>query len=213
MKVRYRPSPAHVVTVLLGITAMVVTLVLTRDERPRVEIAIAARSIEAGAEVVPDDLERVSVVVEGIDASSFIGYEHALQEIGGSLLVRAVDRGEPLLSSDLRRVGEGPGRVISLPVDPERALAGTLRSGDIIDVLRADESGASEVIASGVRVAATSDPTTLDGYALTLEVPDEVVLPLAAAAERGEIYAVRSGGAQPLPEMVLVPGGGLQGAE
>ncbi|MPZ52892.1 MAG: hypothetical protein GEU79_09195 [Acidimicrobiia bacterium] len=205
MRARYRPSPAHVVTVLLGITAMVVTLVLTRDERPRLEIAVATRSVAAGSEVVPEDLERVSVVIEGIETSSFILYDEALGSIGDSILVRSVAAGEPLLTTDLIVVGNGSGRLVSLPIDPERALSGSLRFGDVVDILRADDTGQSEVIASGVRVAATSNPDTLDGYSITLDVADGDVLALVAAAERGEIYAVRSGSSDPLAQTVFAP--------
>lgn len=204
MKVRYRPSPAHVVTVLLGVTAMVVTLILTR-EVPPMEIAVAARPIEAGTQIGPEDLQAASAVIEGIDPAGFLTYRDALERIDTSIMVRAVREGEPLLASDLNQVGEGSGRVVSLPIGRERALSGTLRFGDVIDIIRADESGQSEVIASGLRVISASDPGTLDGYALTLSVPDGDVLSLVSAAEQGEIYAVRSGGSEPLTQTVVNP--------
>lgn len=120
----------------------------------------------------------------------------------GAVVLGPVGRGELLQNSDVL-VGEGTagdGREISFPIDAARAVDGSLRTGEQIDVLATYGTGTDAytvVIARGARIANRSDPAgRLPGsgeQVVTLSVPDAATtLAVAHAVNAGVLTLVRT---------------------
>lgn len=96
----------------------------------------------------------------------------------------------------------GQQRAMSIPIEPEHAVAGRLVAGDRVDVIEVRDGRAAYVLtdAEVVHVPAADARPALAGlrtFSVTVAVDDEAALRLAAAIRAGQLEVVRSTGAAP----------------
>lgn len=118
-------------------------------------VVVAARSLDAGRALGPDDLTVARYPARTAPA----GVVAEPELLVGRVLAGAVRTGEPL--TDARLVGPGltallPRGQVAAPVRlADLAVAALVRTGDRVDVLAtAPEAGQAETLAAGVRVLA-----------------------------------------------------------
>jgi hypothetical protein len=186
-----RPALAALALLLIVGGALVAGLLAVRMDA-RVEVLAAERAIEPGAQITEDDLAVVRVASEGL---GLIGEEYAGEVVGAY----ATTRIEPntLLTED-NVSSDDPipdGRaIVSVPLDPKLAPASAVRSGDLVQVVRATSAtggGKAEVLGTAYVLEVTepqSDElgTSTDASTASLLVLDEVALPVIDAAGAGE---------------------------
>lgn len=166
-----------------------------------VAVAVAGRDIPAGEEVTVGDLRFTEVAA----SSRFVAQLVPRRQLGsleGSIAIRGIVEGSPLLRDDLvSPAAGGLQRAMSLPIEREHAVGGALRPGDRVDVI--DGVDASYVITNAEVLAvpkAVSDALSgARSYAITIAVDAQGALRLAAAIAGGKVEVVRSTGAEPLP--------------
>jgi len=123
----------------------------------------------------------------------------------GAVALAPLSRYDLVLAS---HVAEGRGAVdheeLSFAIDASRAVGGTLRRGDRVDVVAAyrDGDGLAEVIATDVEVLDAGEADTTIGTAgdltLTVGVADRAaVLAVAHAVSNAELLLVRTTGREP----------------
>lgn len=155
-------------------------LIMTRD--------VAAGSVVTDADLgsVPADLPPGTSAVSVDDVDDVVG-RAARQELHEMDLVRAGDLFEA------GRFADGPGTEVALELSPARALHGTLRAGDRVDVLSTDPDGRGTVtIATDVAVAAVADDDQAGGIGAAGTVTVRLGLPDQATAEIVTDAAVRT---------------------
>ena len=187
-----RPALAALALLLIVGGALVAGLLAVRMDE-RVEVLAAKQAIEPGAQITEDDLAVVRVASEGL---GLIGEEYAGDVVGSY----ATTRIEPdtLLTED-NVSSESPvpdGRaIVSVPLDGKLAPTSTVRSGDLVQVVRA--TGASggtdkaEVLGTAYVLEVTEPETDELGTSTTVSttsllVLDQVALSVIDAASAGE---------------------------
>jgi Flp pilus assembly protein CpaB len=145
-----------------------------------------------------DDLRAVEVRLPGDLASAYISASQALE---GSIVRRAVLEGELLHSAWLAdEPTGGAGRSMTLPVSPEHAVGGDLRTGDRVDVYATFDPGDARarttLLARDVEIVevVTAGGFALDEEALigiTVSVSPEEATRLAFAIRTAELDVVR----------------------
>ncbi|HZJ47697.1 MAG TPA: RcpC/CpaB family pilus assembly protein, partial [Acidimicrobiia bacterium] len=125
----------------------------------------------------------------------------------GMVVTRSIPSGTLLFERDLF-MPSATVRAMSIPVDPEHAVGGTLRAGDRVDVLQSAD-GAARYVLVGAEVLTVSDGSSgaLGGsgrYAITVALDAESALEIAAALSEGTLDLVRSTGAAP-PAILVYP--------
>lgn len=200
---RLRPDARVVVGVALVAASILggARVLLAADDT--VPVVTAARDLPPNHRVAAGDLAvaRVRVPADVLDGlvpaaerDALVGRVVVAPVAGGALLAR-------------RAVGSAPaaGREVTIPVEPEHALAGALRAGDRVDVLATFGAGTREartltVVADAEVVDVLRSGGLFGGgddalRALTLSVaPDDAVY-VAFAARNADLDVVRSTGA------------------
>lgn len=174
----------------------------------------AERDLPQGTLLDSDDLRPVAV---NLPADLAQHHVTADMPVGGSVLGRAVLQGELLHSGWLTEAHElGEGRSMTLPVTPEHAVGGSLRSGDRIDIYATFDPGdvraRTMLLARDVTVI---DVVTAGGFAieeealvgLTVSVSPQEAGRLAFAIRTAEIDVVRITGEAFGPSNVTVRAG------
>ncbi|UMG93304.1 SAF domain-containing protein [Nocardioides sp. TF02-7] len=132
-----RPALAALALLLIVGGALVAGLLAVRMDS-RVPVLVAARDIEAGAEITADDLEVAQVASEGLD---LIGEEYADQVVGA---YAASSISANTLLDERMVTTEDPidaeKAVVSVPLDPSRSAAGKVRPGDLVQLWRASKT-------------------------------------------------------------------------
>lgn len=187
-----RPALAALALLLIVGGALVAGLLAVRMDS-RVEVLVAQQAIEPGAQITEDDLGVVRVASEGLD---LIG-EQYVDQVVGAYATTAIPANtlldERMVSTD-NPVPDGRA-IVSVPLDGKLAPAATVRSGDLVQVVRATgASGGSdkaEVLGTAY-VLAVSRPQSdeLGGSSnpatASLLVLDQAALAVIDAASAGE---------------------------
>lgn len=204
-----RFSRAHVVAALTALAAGALNLAVLTGADEGTAVLVAAAELAAGS-----PLEGTAVAVHHLIADTdvvrtLIPADRLEQRVGW-LLVRPLKVGEPLRWTDLRQPAARDGlRAMSVPVEPEHAVAGALRAGDRVDVIAVRE-GQAFWVAADVEILGVDDQVDSDGlggaspYALTLAVTEPQALRLAWALHDGAVEIVRATGAPPLQQATAV---------
>lgn len=172
----------------------------------RVDYVVARQALTVGQHLGADDL-----TTEPMELPSSLAGPLAYRDptrLVGAVVTEPVRAGELIQASDVATTASGLGqRQVSFPVDPSRAVDGTLAAGDSVDVLATYGTGpdaSTMAVAIGVRVIAVGSAQTQLGSS---PGPSEVVtvaltnfhdvLALTQAANAGQVMLVRSTGASP----------------
>jgi pilus assembly protein CpaB len=185
-------------------------------QAPESHVLVAARAIEPGMVLKPDDLRWQPWPQDGV-APNFMteeGAPRAMSDALGTTVRAHVDAGEPITSAKLVHGKDAgymaallaPGmRAISIKIDEESAAGGFVLPGDHVDIVmthrvdRSAEGGSSEnyesetvlsdvkVLAIGQTVDDTNGDKVVQGKTATLELsPSEGEL-LALAGAQGNL--------------------------
>jgi len=188
-----------------GLVAIVLNFAYLRSQQNTVDVAVATVEIPAGARldasmVTFTPLHALRDVEDGmVDSGEIV-------DLLGLVATRSVPSGT-LLSQDNFSSSDSV-RAMSIPVDPEHAVGGALRSGDRVDVLQSS-NGTARYILVGAEVLTVSDGSggALGGagrYAVTVALDAQSALRVAAAISEGTLDLVRSTAAAP-PEVLVYP--------
>lgn len=156
-----------------------------------VPVVVAARSLEGGRTLGPDDLA-LARYPPGTAPAGVVGRTELLT---GRVLAGAVRAGEPL--TDTRLVGPGltallpPGQVAAPVRLADLAVAALVRTGDLVDVLATlPGAGEAEILAAGVRVLAAGGSGEDPAAGLLLVAVDTGTAARLAAAAAGATLTV-----------------------
>jgi len=159
----------------------------------------AGRALPPGAVLAADDL---ALVVGELPPATLERTFADPEELVGARTLAPLAPGEPLLASHVTPAATPgpPGAEVAVAVPAERALAGDLRPGEVVDLLASFPVGPTRRVATGALVLAVGRPG--DGLlagptdlVLTLRVPDPGDLTqVVAAVDNGRLTVVRPGG-------------------
>ena len=197
-----RLSLGHLVMVLAGLLAFLLVLAVLRDNSVTTFIAQAARDIPAGTTVGADDIELVEVSGDALAVAVLDADQINQVIVDGQVTNRAIAIGTLLQQSDFSAAGFVTDiRSMSIPLAPNRAVAGTLKPGDLVDVVASDDTG-SWYVTTSAEVLAVASPETggfsSNDYTVTIAIDPVIGLRLACAMENFSIDIVRSTGAAPI---------------
>lgn len=195
-------SAGHLLMVLAGLLAFLLVLAVLRDSSVTHFFAKTAADIPAGTTIQAADIELVAVSGDALVGAVLTSDDVNEVITGGQVTTRALTAGTLLQPSDFAVAGfRSEIRSMSIPVSPTRAVAGSLKQGDVVDVIASDAEGAWYVLSS-VEVLAVADATSggfaASDYTVTISVDPVLSLRLACAMTGYTLDIVRSTGATPL---------------
>lgn len=197
-----RLSLGHLVMVLAGLLAFLLVLAVLRDNSVTNFVAKAARDIPAGTTIGAEDVELIEVSGDAL-AGAVLNSDQINQIIvDGQVTNRALAVGTLLQQADFGAAGfQTEIRSMSIPVAPSRAVAGSLKVGDLVDVIASDDE-ITWYVTTSAEVLAVADPTTggfaSNDYTITIVVDPQISLRLGCAMENYSIDVVRATGAVPI---------------
>jgi Flp pilus assembly protein CpaB len=195
-----RVASGHLVMVVAGLVAAVLSFAALRDRPAGVLVAVADRDLRPGDLVVPSAFrsERVDASPGLLDA---LLTSKQLRAARGDVVVTMVRAGDPVARSALRPVAAPDDRrAMSIPVDASLAVAGRLSPGDRVDVLFAGSDAASIIVGDALVLAVDERSRggigeTSSPFTVTLAVTAEQSQLLAAAVADGDVSIARTTGA------------------
>lgn len=204
-----RPTWVNVRTVL-GVMLFGLSLLggqrILAAGRTTVDVWVAAHDLPQNSVIAPGDLEPAAVKLPAALLPSYLGTAETLE---GQVVTRPLHAGELVARSWLAQSPTPSGaRSITIPVEPEHAVGGTLRSGDRVDVLATFDAGdlraRTTILARGVDVLETVKAGALafgdeSLVGVTLSVSPQEAARLAFAVRTGEIDVVRVDGPADAP--------------
>jgi Flp pilus assembly protein CpaB len=194
-----RLSSAHILIFSAGVLAFVANLAVLRPSELPPNVAVAASDLLPGT--VFDGARHVEFVPMETDpelVSRFLT-DSSVAEMTGHIVAARVPEGAALTYEALVAQPDGDGRrIMSLPIEPERAAGGSLVVGDVVDVI-AVRDGLARYVVTGLEIVAlpetrTGSFTGSSGYHVVLAVDAEAGLELSAALDTATIHVIRSTG-------------------
>ncbi len=167
------------------------------DRPPSTSYVVAARPLAPGAVLDTSDLDLVPADLPSTVASRAFT---ATAVLDGAVILAPLAPGEPLLLSQVLPAGTSPaeGADLSFAITTDRALGGSVRSGERVDLVATFPGGGTRQVAAGAVVIETRTETdgllTETGRLLLtvrLQAPDEV-LGLVEAVDEGQLTVVRA---------------------
>lgn len=205
-----RLSAGHVVMIVAALLAALLNYSALRAGDDTVRVAVAARDIPPGASVTAEALRFVDARLDDAVVATLLG-SGQVSATEGWIATGMIAAGEPLRASDLRAPSAPQAqRAMSVPIDPEHAVAGALRRGDRVDVIEVRDGVAGYLVTDAEVLAVPSMESrgalgSLQRFSITLAVNDEIALRLASALHTSSLDVVRSTGSravQAVPEEV-----------
>ena len=194
-----RLSTGHVIMILAGLLAALLNFTLLQQRDQVFQVVVASRALLPGQTVALDDFTYAEIrasqeLLDRLVLADSVG------ALAGQVALRSIAAGNPISVEDFSPVAAPlEQRAMSVPVDSDKAVNGSLTVNDIVDIILVDDGRASYV-ALGVEVLAVPAPpegfANAAGYAVTISVDDETALRVASAIDIGELHLVRSTGSQ-----------------
>lgn len=157
-KARRRWSGGHIVMLIAGLLGAVLTLVALRAADERVAVPVAATDLAAGTRVSASSFTIRNVRLDASLQEQLVSKSH-LSSLNGAVLLTPLAAGSPIPRTALVSGIAGDNRrAVSLPIAPERAVGGRLRSGDRVDVYTTGQRGT--LITSNVEVLDVLKPSS-----------------------------------------------------
>ena len=194
-----RVPTSLVVAVVAGIFAMGGFLVVTSSHTGS-QVAVAARDLRAGEVVDAGALRFIELTATDAVLATLVRPAD-MEAIKGSVATHSIPAGSIVSRSDLAQAAApAQQRAMSIPIDPEHAVGGTLQRGDVVDIIDASSTEAVYVVtAAEVLTVGRQEAKGLGGvsskYAVTIAVDERAALRLSGAIERGKMDIVRATGA------------------
>jgi Flp pilus assembly protein CpaB len=169
-----------------------------------VSYVVARHTLTVGQRIAAPDLTTAPMVLSPTISSDLAFRDPS--RLVGALVVGPVHAGELIQASSVVAGTDATGdRELSFPIAATRAVDGTLKAGDFVDVLATYGSGADATTVAVVRQArvvarsdasATLDPAGGGGETITLGLARSIdSLAVAHAVDAGQVMLVRSTGA------------------
>lgn len=207
---RSRLSGGHVLMLVAGLTAMLLNYAVLRAHDGRVAVVVTGRDVAAGEEIGAADLAFADVRASEALLATLITREQRDQAVGQVATV-ALPAGTLVRRDDLAPAAAGDGRrAMSIPIEPEHAVAGRLDAGDRVDVIEVRD-GRAAFLLTDAPVLHVTTPDARGGltgpraFSVTVALDDEHALRLALAIRDGDLEVVRSTGAR-APRLQQVEG-------
>ena len=167
------------------------------DRPPRSGVVVVARDVPAGTVLGPDLLGVVAVDLPSPLAGRVFEQPSVLE---GATTLAPLATGEPVLLGQVLPAGTAPtpGVDVSFSVGADRALGGSLRPGELVDLVATPAAGATRVVAESVTVidaVGESDGLLADtgGLVVTVRLPSRrALLGVVAAVDEGRLTVARS---------------------
>lgn len=167
---------------------------------PTTSYVVARHDLALGTQLAADDLVELPMSLPA-SVAGHAAFDQASSVVGATT-IGPIRKGELVQAGDLVRKRSGPAELeVSFEIAPARALAGSLRPGEVVDVLATFGAGADAytvVVVQQARVlASTSTRTALTTGAdvISLAVASsDAALALTHAVNAGEVTLVRSTG-------------------
>lgn len=160
---------------------------------PRQSYVVARSDLAVGHRLTSDDLATARVDLPAFMRSRAYpaGETDALV---GSVVLGPLGRGELVQRSSIAR--HRPGRQVSFPIDPARAVGGALQPGEFVDVV-ATLDGRTRTVVEAARVASLRSRGGLaggDSLVVTLDIASaDAAVALVNALDKGDLTLVRAG--------------------
>jgi Flp pilus assembly protein CpaB len=199
---RSRVSAGHLVMVVAGLLAVLLNYSALRARDDTVRVAIAAWELRAGQTLSAADLAFTDLRAEPALLATLLE-PAGLPAVQGWVVTSAVGPGELLRAGDLQPPSAPAAqRAMSIPVDPQHAVAGDLQAGDRVDVIEVEGRTASYLLVDAEVLAVPAAQTGgiaggLQAFSVTIAVDDATALRLAVAIRGGQLELVRSTGSTP----------------
>jgi len=196
-----RFSAGHVVMVVAGLVAAVLSVAVLRPQPSGVLVAVAAHDLRAGASVTARDF-RTARVDAPADVLDTLLRARDVRAVRGHVAVASIAAGDVVVRTQLHRHAAPDGlRAMSLPIDTALAVAGRLQPGDRVDVLFAGASTASIIVPDALVLAVDQRARGGIGessspFTVTLAVTAPQTQLLAAAIADGDVSIARTTGAR-----------------
>lgn len=194
-----RLSSGHVIMVLAGLLAALLNFTLLQQRDEVFQVVVTNRPLLPGQTVVLDDFTRAEIRASQ-DLLDTLVMADAVTALEGQVAVRPISVGSFVSDADFSPAAAPlEQRAMSVPVDPDKAVNGSLTTNDIVDIILVDD-GRATFVALAVEVLAVPAPqegfASTAKYAVTISVDDETALRVASAIGTGELHLVRSTGSQ-----------------
>lgn len=167
------------------------------DRPPRSALVVVDRDLPAGTVLGPDLLRVVAVDLPPPLTGRVFEQPEVLV---GATTLAPLASGEPVLLSQVLPAGTSPatGVDVSFAVTADRALGGSLRPGELVDLVATPAAGATRVVAESVTVidaVGETDGLLADtgGLVVTVRLPSRrALLGVVAAVDEGRLTVARS---------------------
>lgn len=173
-------------------------------------VLVAAHPIAAGVAVSAGDFTVIDLDAPAATVSHLVGGS-ALTSIAGQVATTNIAEGDLVSRSSLSpAAAPNQLRAMSIPIDIGRAVNGSLRAGDLVDVIDSS-SGSAIYVATGARVLGTGGGASTGlaastHYSVTIAVDDRQALAVATAITSNKVDVVRATGAPAVvPSTSTVP--------
>ena len=193
------PSGRAVVGGLLVAVAMLtVTLAARRTGNTTVRVLVAAHDLPAGTVLTTSDLAATKVDIPDAQLKLLVQDPARLT---GTALDRRLASGELFGASDVVARDVAAARSsATVRLEPERALAGALRTGDVVAVVATFDDCSSVIAAKAIVVDVGTPSSELGGQGVlvTLDLAnDNETVAVVNASQAGHITLIRSAGTTP----------------
>lgn len=193
-----RLTASHLLMVLAAVLAFATNLMVLRGQEETRPAVVAANRIEAGRIIIGTDLSLAEVDVDDGLFATLLPWQQS-QALVGMVAARTIESGHLLGTDDLRPASAPLGqRAISIPIQIEHAVGGSLITGDRIDLISVAEMGPQYVLVGAevleVPSTARGSLTGATGFYIVVAVDDQQALAVAEAIGSGGIEIVRSTG-------------------
>lgn len=201
-----RLSFGHIVMIVAGLLAFLLTFSLLRAREQTFQVAVAARDIPAGTPVDAGSF-RLAEVRLGDDLLATLLQPEDLDGVTGWVASATIRAGDLVSRNDLRPFA-APGGLgaMSIPIEREHAVGGALAPGDRVDVIEVRDGDArylvqgAEVLAVGSRDSGGFVEGSIGAFSVTIAVDSQVALDIARAIREAGVEIVRTTGVTPMPE-------------
>ncbi len=198
-----RLSAGHLVMLLAALVAALANYALLRASDDSVRVAVASRQLRAGEIVTARDLAFVELRAEPDLLATLIAPDDVAGVEGRVLRVTA-EEGDLISRRHLQPPAAPSGqRAMSIPIEPEHAVAGALAIGDRVDVIQVDGLTATYLVTDAEVLDVPSSSAGgiaggLRSFSVSIAVDAETALQIAVAIRNGQLELVRSTGANPV---------------
>ena len=198
-----RLSAAHLLMVLAAVLAFATNLMVLRNHDQTRPVAVAAVDLPAGEPIESAYLRSVEVDVDDATYVMLVPWAQVPSMLG-RVPVYPIQAGSLLSLSDLRDPAGPSGlRSMSIPIEAEHAVGGSISPGDRVDLIWVAGDDASYVL-TNAEVLAVSTIGDLGALAtgdfyFVIAVDADQALAVATALSDGQIEVVRSTGASAMP--------------